>query len=242
MKRRKENKIQHPRPWVQSGGGISDSGGGDSGGDKSDGDESDGAEGDAGGGESDGVGGGGVPFYYVSNSEVSRKRGGGVYTLEIDANGNIVDYFVVMTNTSKNCGGGRTPWNSWYVSAFLLFYDNRYLIDLYLVLVCVCVRVCNQSPFVPCTTLTCLLFLMHNNRVSCEEDEEVGYVWQVDPAGIRQAQKTTLVDYVGDWESFAYYLDIKHQRIEFFVTHDSPNGALVRYVPKGISGNKNTKN
>ena len=36
-----------------------------------------------------------------------------VTDLEFDSNGNIVDYFVAMTNTSKNCGGGRTPWNTW---------------------------------------------------------------------------------------------------------------------------------
>ena len=75
-------------------------------------------------------------------------------------------------------------------------------------------------------------------RVSCEEDETVGYVWQVDPAGIRKPQKTSLVDHVGDWESFEYCLDVKNKRIEFFVTHDSYNGALVRYVP----GNKKNNN
>lgn len=51
-------------------------------------------------------------FYYVSNSEVSSWEGGGVYVLEFDAKGKIIDYYKTLTS-SYNCGGGKTPWGTW---------------------------------------------------------------------------------------------------------------------------------
>jgi len=46
-------------------------------------------------------------WYYVSNSESDP---GGVFTLEFDSNGNVVDYFPIAIGTARNCGGGQTPW------------------------------------------------------------------------------------------------------------------------------------
>ena len=91
----------------------------------------------------------------------------------------------------------------------------------------------SREPLVLRPLLTHLFF----KRVSCEEDGNAGYVWQVDPAGIREGEKTILVDETGDWESFAYYLDTANNRIEFFITHDAKDGALVRYVPSGPNNN-----
>jgi hypothetical protein len=51
-------------------------------------------------------------YVYVSNSEMDSKRGG-VYGLYFDNDGNIVDYKKLLSSTTRNCGGGRTPWDTW---------------------------------------------------------------------------------------------------------------------------------
>ncbi|MBL1142139.1 MAG: DUF839 domain-containing protein [Proteobacteria bacterium] len=55
---------------------------------------------------------GGNGWIYVSNSEVENK-GGGVGAIYFDSKGNIVDSYSILKNTSRNCAGGKTPWNSW---------------------------------------------------------------------------------------------------------------------------------
>jgi secreted PhoX family phosphatase len=51
-------------------------------------------------------------YVYVSNSEVDSGRGG-VYGLYFDNDGNIMDYKRLLSDTTRNCGGGRTPWGTW---------------------------------------------------------------------------------------------------------------------------------
>jgi hypothetical protein len=51
-------------------------------------------------------------YVYVSNSEMKEKLGG-VYGLYFDSEGHIVDYKKLLSGTTRNCGGGRTPWNTW---------------------------------------------------------------------------------------------------------------------------------
>ncbi|MCZ6805010.1 MAG: DUF839 domain-containing protein [Proteobacteria bacterium] len=51
-------------------------------------------------------------WIYVSNSEVE-KRGGGVGAIKFNKNGEIVDAYPILNNTSRNCAGGKTPWNTW---------------------------------------------------------------------------------------------------------------------------------
>jgi len=53
-------------------------------------------------------------FYYSSNAEVG-SRGGGVGVIEFDGNGEVIGYKRTLSGTSDNCGGGKTPWGSWYV-------------------------------------------------------------------------------------------------------------------------------
>jgi len=48
-------------------------------------------------------------YVYVSNSKMASGRGG-VYGLYFDHDGNILNYMQLLSGTSRNCGGGRTPW------------------------------------------------------------------------------------------------------------------------------------
>ena len=52
-------------------------------------------------------------YFYVSNSETSAATTGGVGSIEFTADGSLVGYQRVLTNTSQNCGGGRSPYNTW---------------------------------------------------------------------------------------------------------------------------------
>lgn len=51
-------------------------------------------------------------WIYVSNSEAGSKRGG-VGALQFDALGNLTQAYSILSNTSRNCAGGPTPWNTW---------------------------------------------------------------------------------------------------------------------------------
>ena len=50
-------------------------------------------------------------YAYVSNAEVG-KKGGGVGSIIFDANGNPIDYKMILTGTTRNCGGGKTYWQT----------------------------------------------------------------------------------------------------------------------------------
>ena len=51
-------------------------------------------------------------WVYVSNSEVSNS-GGGVGALYFNSDGQVTKYRMLLSGTSRNCGGGKTPWNTW---------------------------------------------------------------------------------------------------------------------------------
>ena len=51
-------------------------------------------------------------WVYASNSELA-SGGGGASALRFDANGEIVDAYRILGNTSLNCAGGPTPWGTW---------------------------------------------------------------------------------------------------------------------------------
>ena len=38
---------------------------------------------------------------------------GGVGSITFDCRGEVIDYRMVLNGTTANCGGGRTPWNTW---------------------------------------------------------------------------------------------------------------------------------
>ena len=49
-------------------------------------------------------------WVYASNSEMEEAGKGGVGALTFNSEGNIIDYRMVLVNTTMNCGGGKTPW------------------------------------------------------------------------------------------------------------------------------------
>lgn len=51
-------------------------------------------------------------YVYVSNSEEDSGRGG-AFGVEFDSDGRTLNYKNLLTGTTRNCNGGRTPWNTW---------------------------------------------------------------------------------------------------------------------------------
>lgn len=51
-------------------------------------------------------------WIYVSNSEVAAK-GGGVGALRFNSRGELVDSYSILSATTSNCAGGKTPWHTW---------------------------------------------------------------------------------------------------------------------------------
>ena len=52
-------------------------------------------------------------WIYVSNSEMEQQGLGGVGAITFNKRGQVLNYKMVLENTTMNCGGGRTPWNTW---------------------------------------------------------------------------------------------------------------------------------
>jgi secreted PhoX family phosphatase len=50
-------------------------------------------------------------WIYVSNSEMQSTGGAGA--IVFNANGEVLDAYSILENTSRNCAGGATPWGSW---------------------------------------------------------------------------------------------------------------------------------
>ena len=50
-------------------------------------------------------------WIYVSNSEVRDSFNGGVGALTFNADGDVIDYQMVLSNSRANCGGGKTTWD-----------------------------------------------------------------------------------------------------------------------------------
>ncbi|KAL3905022.1 MAG: hypothetical protein SGILL_009843, partial [Bacillariaceae sp.] len=68
-------------------------------------------------------------WVYVSNSEVNRTGGGGVGRLQFDRYGNVIDYTMLLTGTMMNCGGGKTPWDTWVSCEEVLDVGQLYQVD-----------------------------------------------------------------------------------------------------------------
>ena len=52
-------------------------------------------------------------WVYASNAEADFASHGGVGSIFFDKRGNVIDYQMVLKGTTRNCGGGRTPWGTW---------------------------------------------------------------------------------------------------------------------------------
>ena len=62
-------------------------------------------------------GGGIVPtesggWIYISNSE-RKKNEGSVGSIEFNTQGDIISAYSILTDSTQNCGGCVTPWNTW---------------------------------------------------------------------------------------------------------------------------------
>ncbi|MEK6736697.1 MAG: alkaline phosphatase PhoX [Pseudomonadota bacterium] len=51
-------------------------------------------------------------WIYVSNSELDNKAGG-AGALRFNQRGEIVEAYSILNNTTRNCAGGHTPWQTW---------------------------------------------------------------------------------------------------------------------------------
>ncbi len=51
-------------------------------------------------------------WIYVSNSEMDKKSGG-AGALRFDNSGKLINAYPILKNTSRNCAGGHTPWQTW---------------------------------------------------------------------------------------------------------------------------------
>ncbi len=51
-------------------------------------------------------------WIYVSNSEM-KNNAGGVGALRFDQHGKLIDAYSILNNTTLNCAGGPTPWQTW---------------------------------------------------------------------------------------------------------------------------------
>ena len=58
-------------------------------------------------------------WVYVTNSEVLAHGGGGVSALYFNRDGLVVDYKRLLTGSTHNCGGGKTPWNTWGKTTYI---------------------------------------------------------------------------------------------------------------------------
>ena len=51
-------------------------------------------------------------YAYLSNAEMEQRLGG-VYAVYFDDHSNVIGYRTLLSGTTRNCSGGRTPWNTW---------------------------------------------------------------------------------------------------------------------------------
>lgn len=112
-------------------------------------------------------------WIYVSNSELNDKAGG-AGAIRFDADGNIVDAYSILSNTSRNCAGGKTPWNTW---------------------------------------------------LSCEENGNIGEVYECDPFGKKAAEVRPML---GIFNHEAAIIDPLSGYC--YMTEDTPDGCLYRFI------------
>jgi hypothetical protein len=146
-------------------------------------------------------------FVYVSNSEKGQNEGG-VGALRFNANYQVTDYYTILEHTSRNCQGGKMPWNTWVSCEENSAKDGHHNDN-------------NGNS--------------NGDGSGNKNEHNGGQCYETDPFGRRKATKTSLGGPEGGrFESVA--LDDRDAEanggiLRFFVTHDSTYGELRRYTP-----------
>ncbi len=112
-------------------------------------------------------------WIYVSNSEFPGT--GGVSAIRFAPDGTIVDAYPILSNTSGNCAGGPTPWNTWLsCEEFDLHGESPALIEA---AGAIAGRVWECNPFAPSQgTVLPAMGLFQHEAAAVDPDRQVVYM------------------------------------------------------------------
>lgn len=159
----------------------------------------------------------GKGWHYLVNSEVNGGdvAKGGVGQIAFGASGEVEKYSMALTGTKMNCGGGKTPWNT-FSKLFTYIVVGSIMIVLH-------------TKTTHALILCNIVLYQRLAPVSCEEIGG-GKCWEIHPEKEWPARATVMGGNGGKFESAAF--DARDMNaLKGFVTHDNENGELRRFTP-----------